>query len=560
MRGWGVCVGALERKCEMKIEQRLEGVQRKGRELDKIAASQKWMEEGVQGNKVAAEGLALREGSGRRVQASMDAMLRQKADEFERREEKLLADCRAASKGLEMSTNELVQKSRAEILAEVHLEIMEAERRLSTCAAGKTEEIAGVEERLGKLEGEMKKRSSGHPSSGRVVTITASTPSLGDDPSSSEDSYDEMQRDIKYDHICSRLDKLEKIAPRVSQAEAAVQKLTQDQSELSDAVSSKIASANSTLREEVEKLGEDAGEGINSVKEGLAGVSEQLGGVLTEQSKFAGGREELRRVAEEVRRLKERGVGREEFEKCMTDVDVGRARIEDRVREMSSTLQAIESKLEAVSARVDEGGLVEAVEELRVSTKEWPRRTEEVEERVTNLAGNLGEGIRALESRADSIERVEQRAGGAIERVEGEVAVLRRSVAEVSGLQSSVEEMSDFLSKFPRDGFKEDAQRSIDGLKSGLAEMRVEMEEMKGLRHEIGRMGEVESRLGHVEANVEWIDEELNSHKKTLEGVDGELVSNRKALEGLTVAVGKIEEAARTGREAEPLQEVEESL
>ncbi|KAF4732981.1 hypothetical protein FOZ63_026023, partial [Perkinsus olseni] len=416
-------LGALERKCEMKIEQRLEGVQRKGRELDKIAASQKWMEEGVQGNK-----------------ASMDAMLRQKADEFERREEKLLADCRAASKGLEMSTNELVQKSRAEILAEVHLEIMEAERRLSTCAAGKTEEIAGVEERLGKLEGEMKKRSSGHPSSGRVVTITASTPSLGDDPSSSEDSYDEMQRDIKYDHICSRLDKLEKIAPRVSQAEAAVQKLTQDQSELSDAVSSKIASANSTLREEVEKLGEDAGEGINSVKEGLAGVSEQLGGVLTEQSKFAGGREELRRVAEEVRRLKERGVGREEFEKCMTDVDVGRARIEDRVREMSSTLQAIESKLEAVSARVDEGGLVEAVEELRVSTKEWPRRTEEVEERVTNLAGNLGEGIRALESRADSIERVEQRAGGAIERVEGEVAVLRRSVAEVSGLQSSVEE------------------------------------------------------------------------------------------------------------------------
>ncbi|KAF4740870.1 hypothetical protein FOZ63_000417 [Perkinsus olseni] len=358
----------------------------------------------------------------------------------------------------------------------------------------------------------------------------------------------------------SRLDKLEKIAPRVSQAEVAVERLAQGQSELSDAVSSKIASASSVLREEVEKLGGDAWEGINSVKEALAGVSEQLGGVLSDRSKLDCVGEELRRVADEVRRLKERGVGREEFEECMTDVDAGRARIEERVREMSSALQALESKLEAVSGRVVAGGLVEAVEQLRVSTKEWARRTEEVEERVTNLAGNLGEGIRALESRAASIEAVEQRIGGAVERVEGEVAALRRSVAEVSGLQSSVEEMSDFLSKFPRDGFKEDAQRSIDGLKSGLAEMRVEMEEMKGLRHEIGRMGEVESRLGHVEANVEWIDEELNSHKKTLEGVDGELVSNRKALEGLTVAVGKIEEAARTGREAEPLQEVEESL
>ncbi|KAF4703543.1 hypothetical protein FOZ63_008162, partial [Perkinsus olseni] len=179
-------LGALERKCEMKIEQKLEGVQRKGRELDKIiAASQKWVEEGVQANK-----------------ASMDAMFQQKADELEQREEKLLTDCRAASERVEVLTNELVLKNRAEILAEVHLEIMEAERRLSTCAAGKTEEIAGVEERLGKLEGEMKKRSSGHPSSGRVVTITTSTPSLGDaDPSSSEDSYDEMQRDIKYDHI-----------------------------------------------------------------------------------------------------------------------------------------------------------------------------------------------------------------------------------------------------------------------------------------------------------------------------------------------------------------------
>ncbi|KAF4676611.1 hypothetical protein FOL46_000074 [Perkinsus olseni] len=538
-------LGALERKCEMKIEQKLEGVQRKGRELDKIiATSRKWMEEGVQANK-----------------ASMDAMLRQKADELQQREEKLLADCRAASEGIEMSTHELVQKNRSEILAEVHLEIMEVERKLSTCAAGKKEEIAGVEERLGKLEGEVKKRrTSGHPSSGRVVTITTSTPSLGDDPSSSEDSYDEMQRDIKYDHICSRLDKLEKIAPRVSQAEAAVERLTQGQSQLSDAVSAEIASSSSVLRDEVEKLGGDAWEGINSVKEALAGVSEQLGGVLSDRSKLDGVGEELRRVADEVRRLKERGVAREEFENCMTDVDAGRARIEDRVREMSSALQALESKLEAVRSRVNEEGLVEAVKELRVSTKEWARRTEEVEERVTNLAGNLGEGIRALERRADSVEAVEQRIGGAVERVEGEVVALRRSVAEVSGLQSSVEEMSDFLSKFPRDGFKEDAQRSIDGLKSGLAEVRVEMEEMKGLRHEIGRMGEVESRLGHVEANVEWVDEELNSHKKTLEGVDGELVSNRKALEGLTVAVGKIEEGARIAREAEPLQEVDESL
>ncbi|KAF4689698.1 hypothetical protein FOZ63_023668, partial [Perkinsus olseni] len=125
--------------------QKLEGVQRKGRELDKIiAASQMWMEEGVQANK-----------------ASMDAMLRQKADELQQREDKVLADFREASERIEMSTNELVQKSRAEILAEVHLEIMEAERRISTCAAGKTEEIGRVEERLGKLEGEMKKRSSG---------------------------------------------------------------------------------------------------------------------------------------------------------------------------------------------------------------------------------------------------------------------------------------------------------------------------------------------------------------------------------------------------------------
>ncbi|KAF4750272.1 hypothetical protein FOZ62_007139, partial [Perkinsus olseni] len=302
----------------MKIEQKLEGVQRKGRELDKIiAASQKWVEEGVQANK-----------------ASMDAMFQQKADELEQREEKLLTDCRAASERVEVLTNELVLKNRAEILAEVHLEIMEAERRLSTCAAGKTEEIAGVEERLGKLEGEMKKRSSGHPSSGRVVTITTSTPSLGDaDPSSSEDSYDEMQRDIKYDHICSRLDKWEKIAPRVSQAEVAVERLAQGQSELSDAVSAEIASASSVLREEVEKLGGDAWKGINSVKEALAGVSERLGGVLSDRSKLDGVGEELRRVADEVRRLKERGVGREEFEECMTDVDAGRARIEERVRE-----------------------------------------------------------------------------------------------------------------------------------------------------------------------------------------------------------------------------------
>ncbi|EER12389.1 Paramyosin, putative [Perkinsus marinus ATCC 50983] len=485
-------LGVVEKRCERKIEEKMEGLERR---VGVVEASRKRIEEGLRDERVFVEN-----------------MCRETSEEVSR----VAGKC-----------EEMMKKEREEIVGEVHRGIGEMERRLGVAVRGGEEAVERVEERLGKVEKEVKSSRRRNSGGNRVVTITAS-PSRLDEPSSSEDSYDEMQRDIKYEHICSRLKKLESVLQRVYEVE---EKLRQGQRQ-----EVAMESAGVT-REEVEELRRSVWKEVNLV------------------------REQLGEVAAEVR-----GESRKEGWADAT----GRARIEERVEEISKALQVMEFRVEELGRGSDGrefGGLRECVEE-------WVNRSEKLEAEVESLAGRqveMGEEVKGMVRRMDGIEEGESRMGIVVERVEGEMAVLARAVAEVSDLRTSVDEISDFLSKFPRDGFKEDAQRSIEGLRSGLAEVRVEMEEVREVRHAMGRMGEVESRLGHVEANMEWVEGEFNAYKKEevweaevsrnretlerveeelglqkkqLEGIEPGLSANREALEGLTVTVGKLERRA----------------
>ncbi|KAF4656559.1 hypothetical protein FOL47_008881, partial [Perkinsus chesapeaki] len=519
----GGAKGSLERRCELKME---EVERRQKRQLEDMI------------------GPVRRQAEEEHMRADKGAR-----EEIKRMEGKLEKACRERAEGMEAAMRELVQKGRAELLAEVHLEIMEVERKVMVKSS---KEVERMEERLEKMEGRIKRRGSSGGS--RVVTITSSPEGHS---SSSEESYDEMHRDIKYDNISSRV---KEIGGRMVRVEKRIDEISAGQMALAEEIDTKVDAASTALRQEIET---NRKRGATAVEE-MGRLGQQIREVLEERAGIMGKLEEMKGDIKEGREISLKAL--EDMERSMRAAAEGE-RLMERVEDIDKRVKGVDAALEGIKERIEGSDAVDRMDECY-------KRMEEMEGRVDSLVArekSQAEEIEALELHVESLDGVKDTLEKVIDKIRDEVGSLRLSVGEVSGLQTTVEEMSSFLSKFPRDGFKEDVQRSIEGLRSGLAEVRAEMEEVRGVRQEIGKMGEVESRLGHVEANVEWIEGEMNSYKKGLEGVDGQMAEQGKALDGLTAAVAAVEKETAEKREVNKdmveeegiggrLQELEDSV